>query len=108
MALLTPVDEIIDVIEQNHANRQAAQVSPLKKSYNEDLKPIEFNIEKAKKLLDAAGWVDTDENNIRDKIVDGEKLQFAYFTRMADCSSSGFARRHYYPYSWFVEIYKIS
>jgi peptide/nickel transport system substrate-binding protein len=78
MALLTPVDEIIDVIEQNHADRQAAQVSPLKKSYNEDLKPIEFNIEKAKKLLDAAGWVDTDENNIRDKIVDGEKLQFAF------------------------------
>jgi peptide/nickel transport system substrate-binding protein len=78
MAHLVPVDDIIDVIEQGHANRQAAEVSPLKKAYNTDLKPIEFNIEKAKQLLEEAGWVDTDQNNIRDKVVNGEKIQFSF------------------------------
>lgn len=78
MAHLVPVDEIIDVIEQGRGTRQVAQMSPLKKAYNTDLKPIEFNIEKAKKLLDEAGWVDTDGNNVRDKMVNGEKLQFSF------------------------------
>ena len=37
-----------------------------------------FNLEKAKELLAEAGWVDTDGDNIRDKIVDGEKLQMSF------------------------------
>ena len=78
MAHLVPVDEIIDVIVQGQASRQVANVSPLKKSYNSDLKVIEFNIEEAKRLLDEAGWIDTDQNNIRDKVVNGEKLQFSF------------------------------
>lgn len=78
MAHLVPVDEIIDVIVQGQASRQVANVSPLKKSYNSDLKPIEFDIEKAKQLLDEAGWIDTDQNNIRDKVVNGEKLQLSF------------------------------
>ncbi|TXB66779.1 hypothetical protein FRY74_00935 [Vicingus serpentipes] len=78
IAHLVPVDEIIDVIVQGQASRQVANVSPLKKSYNSDLKVIEFDIEKAKKLLDEAGWIDTDKNNIRDKVVNGEKLQFSF------------------------------
>jgi peptide/nickel transport system substrate-binding protein len=78
MAHLVPVDEIIDVIVQGKAVRQVANVSPLKKSYNTDLKLIDFNVEKAKKLLEEAGWVDTDKNNIRDKVVNGEKLQFSF------------------------------
>ncbi len=78
IAHLVPVDEIIDVIVKGQAVRQVANVSPLKKSYNTDLKLIDFDIEKAKKLLDEAGWVDTDGNNIRDKVVNGEKLQFSF------------------------------
>lgn len=78
MAHLIPVDEIIDVIVQGKASRQAAQLSPLKKAYNTDLKLIEFDIEKAKKMLDETGWIDTDGDNIRDKVVNGEKLQFSF------------------------------
>lgn len=78
MAHLVPVDEIIDVIVQGKAIRQIANVSPLKKSYNHDLSLIKFDIEKAKKLLEEAGWKDTDGNNIRDKVVNGEKLQFSF------------------------------
>ena len=34
------------------ADRQAAQISPLKSTYNDTLKLIPFDIEKAKELLD--------------------------------------------------------
>ncbi len=78
MAHLVPVEEIIEVIEQGVGSRQIANLSPLKKAYNTDLKPIEYNLEKAKQLLDEAGWVDTDGDNIRDKMVNGEKLQFSF------------------------------
>ena len=78
MAHLIPVDEIIDVIVQGQAIRQVANVSPLKKSYNKDLKLIGFDIQKAEQLLDEAGWVDTDQNNIRDKVVNGEKIQLSF------------------------------
>ena len=78
MAHLVPTDEIIDVIVQGQASRQASMMSSLKKAYNTDLKLIEFDIEKAKKILDEAGWKDTDGDNIRDKVIDGEKLQFSF------------------------------
>ncbi|MBI3725533.1 hypothetical protein HY251_16505 [bacterium] len=40
------------------------------------IKPIEYNPEKGKALLDQAGWVDHDGDGIRDK--DGVKLEFTY------------------------------
>ena len=75
MAHLVPVDEIIEVLLHGEGSRQVAQLSNLKKNYNDTLKLIELDVEKAKQLLDEAGWVDTDDNNIRDKMVNGEKLQ---------------------------------
>lgn len=74
MAYAIPVDEIIQVVAQGHAKRQTTMVSPLKKEYNKDLPLIPCDIEAAKKLLDEAGWKDTDGDNIRDKVVDGVKL----------------------------------
>ena len=73
-----PIDEIIDVILNGKATRQAAQISPLKKTYNDTLELIPLDIEKAKNMLDEAGWVDTDGDNIRDKMVEGEKLQLSF------------------------------
>ena len=78
IAYTVPIDEIIDVILNGKATRQAAQISPLKKTYNDTLELIPLDIEKAKTMLDEAGWVDTDGDNIRDKMVDGEKLQLSF------------------------------
>ena len=78
MAHLVPVDEIIEVLLHGEGSRQVAQLSNLKKNYNDTLKLIELDVEKAKQLLDEAGWVDTDDNNIRDKMVNGEKLQLSF------------------------------
>ena len=78
IAYTVPVDELIETIILGKANRQAAQISHLKKTYNDTLKLIPLDIEKAKQLFEKNGWIDTDGDNIRDKIVDGEKLQFSF------------------------------
>ena len=75
MAYLVPVEEIIRVVTFGYAKRQVGTVSPLKPEYNDELALIPFDVEAAKKLLDEAGWIDTDGDNIRDKVVDGEKIQ---------------------------------
>ena len=78
MAYLTPVDEIIEVMVHGKASRQAAQISHLKSTYNDTLKLIPLDIEKAKELLTEAGWVDSDGDNIRDKVINGEKIKFKF------------------------------
>ena len=79
MAHLTPVDNIIKVMLNGKGSRMASVTSPLKKDeYNTALSLIDLDIEKAKALLDEAGWIDSDGDNIRDKEVDGEKLQFSF------------------------------
>jgi len=79
MALLTPVDEMNTTIIKGLATRQASFIQPLfKKFYNDTLKLIPFDIEKAKKLLDEAGWVDSDGDNIRDKVINGKKVQLSF------------------------------
>jgi len=78
MAYLVPIDEIIEVMMHGKASRQASLISPLKSTYNDTLKLIPLDIEKAKELLTEAGWVDTDGDNIRDKIINGIKIPFSF------------------------------
>lgn len=76
MALLTPTDEIIKQHLYGKAIRQASYLSPLKPGYDASLKLPAFDVAKAKKLLDAAGWKDTDGDKIRDKKINGKKIVF--------------------------------
>lgn len=78
MAMLTPVDQINKVLNNSRNTRMVGPVSPIKPEYNRDLKLISLDIEGAKKLLDEAGWKDTDGDNIRDKVIDGVKVQFEF------------------------------
>ena len=78
MAYLVPVEEIIEVMVHGKASRQAAQLSPLKSTYNDTLKLIPLDIEKAKELLTESGWVDTDGDNIRDKMINGISVPFNF------------------------------
>jgi len=78
MAYLTPVDEIIEVIVHGKGSRQVSNISSLKSTYNDTLKLIPLDITKANKLLAEAGWVDTDSDNIRDKMINGVKTPFSF------------------------------
>jgi peptide/nickel transport system substrate-binding protein len=40
--------------------------------------PYQQDLDKAEELLDAAGWVDTDGDGIRDKDVDGQRIPFEF------------------------------
>lgn len=57
---------------------------PLPKAYDsfrwvpDDIKPIEYDVDLANKLLDEAGWVDSNGNGTRDK--DGTELILRFFT----------------------------
>ena len=88
MAHLVPVDEIIEVLLLGEGSRQVSNVSGLKKVFNDTLQLINLDLEKAKQLLTEAGWVDTDNDNIRDKVVNGEKLQLSFeFSYMSSAAS---------------------
>lgn len=52
----------------------------------EDLQPLPYDPDKAAALLDEAGWVDTNNNGVRDK--DGEKLQ-VHFIYPSSASTEG-------------------
>jgi peptide/nickel transport system substrate-binding protein len=82
LAHLTPVQEIIDVVYQGQAGIMTGPVSPQKKEYLSSLTAIPFQVDKAKAMLERAGWKDSDGNGIVDKMVDGQKVEmtpeFAY------------------------------
>ncbi len=78
MALLTPCDNIIKIINKGVNKRIPGPVSLLKPDFNNQLTVIPFDIKQASQLLDESGWKDTDGDNIRDKIIDGEKIKFEF------------------------------
>ena len=75
LAHVIDVQEVIDQAFAGFATRQVGPISPKKPSYNDNLQPIERDYEKAAALLSEAGWEDTDGNGIRDKEIDGERVE---------------------------------
>ena len=78
MAHVFPVDEIIAVIAKGKATRIAGFIQPGQLEYDSKLPLLDYDLEKAKSLLEEAGWKDTDGDNIRDKIIDGKRVPFSF------------------------------
>jgi len=76
------VDELINTIFNGLGQRAVGPVHPNAEYNNTDLKPLEYNPEKARQLLKDAGWMDTNGNGIADKNISGKlvemDLQYLY------------------------------
>ncbi len=73
LAHLVDQDAVTDNLFDGMATKRTGPISDKKSYYNEDLKPIAYNPEKAKELLTEAGWTDSDNDGILDKTIDGKK-----------------------------------
>ena len=78
LAHIVDVPQIIDIINYGYAKEISCFVHPNKKYYNSDLKPYEFSLQKAASFLDKAGYTEFDNDNVRYKMVDGEKKRLSF------------------------------
>jgi peptide/nickel transport system substrate-binding protein len=79
LAYITNVDLIIDKIAYGMAQRI---IGPILKSngniYNDTLKFIPYDPEKAANLLKESGWKDSNNNGILDKTIDGKTVELSF------------------------------
>lgn len=70
--------EIIDGVLLGYGRPVTGPFSPDSWAYNPDVPPGAFDPEEARRLLDAAGWRDTDGDGVREK--DGRPFEFTIVT----------------------------
>lgn len=68
-------EEIIENVFYGYGEPTNGPVHPSTAYYNRELKPVPYNIEKAKALLAEAGWTDSDNNGYVDKEINGERVE---------------------------------
>lgn len=75
IAHVVDVDEIINSVINSPLKRISTIVLPDMPGYDDSLKPVQLDIDKAKSLLAAAGWKDTNGNGVVDKNINGEQVE---------------------------------
>lgn len=77
MAHCLDMDKVIKEVLNGYGQRTVGPVMPMRgpSEYNVNLKPVEFNLTKAEELLDEAGWKDSNGDGIRDKMINGRKVE---------------------------------
>jgi peptide/nickel transport system substrate-binding protein len=78
LSYAVPVDDIIQQIYHGLAVRSTGPFLPGGLFCNNDIQPIPFDLDKSRQLLDEAGWKDTNENGVRDKMIDGKLIEFNF------------------------------
>ena len=74
---LVDVEEAIKIAMNGYGVRTVGPILPSKNYYNQDLKLLDFNIEKAKKMLASAGWEDQNKDGVLEKEIDGTRIDFS-------------------------------
>lgn len=72
---LLDVEGVIQSIDFGNGTRTVGPIHPGKNYYNDDLKPLEYNPELAKKILADAGWKDTNSDGTIDKTIGGNNTE---------------------------------
>lgn len=78
MAHCVPVDEIIQVIAKGYATRIPCFILPSQSDFDKNLPLIPYDLQRSRSLLDDAGWMDTDGDNVRDKLINGQRVPFSF------------------------------
>jgi ABC-type transport system substrate-binding protein len=78
LAHAIPVQMIIDKVLYGLGRPLSGPFLPTSTSSDPSLKPLEYDIEKSKKILDDAGWKDTNGNGIRDKMINGKLYELKF------------------------------
>lgn len=78
LAHAAPVETMVEEVFKGLAVPLHGPFLPDSPASDPSVKPFEYDLEKAKALLDEAGWVDSDEDGIRDKVVEGVHVKAEY------------------------------
>lgn len=77
IAHLLDIDKMIQTIMYGYAKPAIGPIHPSKeKIYNSDIKPYDYNLDKAKQLLAEVGWKDTNGDGTLDMMIDGKQTEF--------------------------------
>jgi peptide/nickel transport system substrate-binding protein len=60
---------------------------PWSRAYDQTITPWPYDPDEAKRLLDEAGWSDHDGDGIRDKMIDGERVEFDFELKISGTES---------------------
>lgn len=77
LAHIVNVDEIIKIVKYGEAERTIGPIHPSKKkAYGSSIPHYEYDLEKAKVLLERAGWKNTNGDATLDKVINGKREEF--------------------------------
>ncbi|HWB00799.1 MAG TPA: ABC transporter substrate-binding protein [Pirellulales bacterium] len=82
-----PIDQIISVVFDGLATQVTGPFIVQSPAYNHEVKPLPFDLARAQRLLDQSEWRDTNRNGLRDKLVDGQRIE-ARINLMIDADSA--------------------
>jgi ABC-type transport system substrate-binding protein len=87
LAHAIPVQAIIDSVYRGLARQVTGPFQLHSFAYNEQVKPLPYDLERARRLLNNAGWIDTDRDGVRDKLIDGRRVS-ARFNLLIEANSA--------------------
>lgn len=75
LAHLLDVDQLIATALNGLGERVNSPIHPVKPYYHSGLAPIALDLDEATRLIEAAGWKDSDGNGVVDQFIDGEQVE---------------------------------
>jgi len=74
MARLLDTDFLIKEVMEGYAEPLSTILHPSNPYFYDGLKPVQMDLKAADSLFNLAGWTDSDGDGLRDKVIDGKKM----------------------------------
>jgi peptide/nickel transport system substrate-binding protein len=78
MTMLTDREAMVKTILFDLGTVIDSPIYRFRPEYDEQLVPLAYDPEAAEALLDTAGWIDSDGDGVRDKVIDGKRVPFEF------------------------------